>query len=66
MENLEKILELMEEDFTEEEKKQRTDDTLLFIELFSVYDRMSTRGKRTTVQTLFIELINEMEVKSKC
>ena len=63
MENLEKILELMEEDFTEEEKKQMTDDTLLFIELFSVYDRMSTRGKRTTVQTLFIELINEMEVK---
>ena len=63
MENLEKILELMEEDFTEEEKKQMTEDTLLFIELFSVYDRMSTRGKRTTVQTLFIELINEMEVK---
>ena len=63
MENLEKILELMEEDFTEEEKKQMTEDALLFIELFSVYDRMSTRGKRTTVQTLFIELINEMEVK---
>ena len=63
MENLEKILKLMEEDFTEEENKQRTEDTLLFIELCSVYDRMSTRGKRTTVQTLFIELINEMEVK---
>ena len=63
MENLEKILELMEEDFTEEEKKQMTEDTFLFIELFSVYDRMSTRGKRTAVQTLFIELINEMEVK---
>ena len=63
MENLEKILKLMEEDYTEEEKKQMTEDTLLFIELFSVYDRMSTRGKRTTVQTLFIELINEMEVK---
>ena len=42
-----------------------TDDALLFIELFSVYDRMSPKGKRTTVQTLFIELINEMEVK-KC
>ena len=63
MENLEKILELMEEDFTEEEKKQMTDDALLFIELFNVYDRMSPKGKRTTVQTLFIELINEMEVK---
>ena len=63
MKNLEKILELMEEDFTEEEKKQMTDDTLLFIELFNVYDRMSPKGKRTTVQTLFIELINEMEVK---
>ena len=63
MNNLEKILELMEEEFTEEEKKQMTDDALLFIELFSVYDRMSTKGKRTTVQTLFIELINEMEVK---
>ena len=65
MENLEKILELMEGDFTEEEKKQMTDDALLFIDLFIVYDRMSPRGKRTTVQTLFIELINEMEVK-KC
>ena len=63
MKNLEKILELMEEDFTEEEKKQMTDDTLLFIELFNVYDRMSPKGKRTTVQTLIIELINEMEVK---
>lgn len=63
MENLEKILELMEEDITEEEKKQITDDALLFIDLFSVYDRMSLRGKKTTVQTLFIELINEMEVK---
>ena len=63
MKNLEKILELMEEDFTEEEKKQKTEDTLLFIELCSVYDRMSTRGKITTVQTLFIQLINEMEVK---
>ena len=66
MKNLEKILELMKEDFTEEEKKQQTEDVLLFIELFSVYDRMSPKGKRTTVQTLFIELINEMEVKSKC
>ena len=66
MKNLEKILELMEEDFTEEEKKQMTEDALLFIELFNVYDRMSPKGKRTTVQTLFIELINEMEVKSKC
>ena len=66
MDNLEKILELMEEEFTEEEKKQMTDDALLFIELFSVYDRMSSKGKRTTVQTLFIELINEMEVKRKC
>ena len=65
MENLEKILELMEEDFTEE-KKQMTEDASLFIELFSVYDRMSPKGKRTTVQTLFIELIHEMEVKSKC
>ena len=65
MENLEKILELMEEELTEEEKKQMTDDTLLFIDLFSVYNRMSLRGKKTTVQTLFIELINEMEVK-KC
>ena len=65
MENLEKILELMEEDFTEE-KKQMTEDASLFIELCSVYDRMSPKGKRTTVQTLFIELINEMEVKSKC
>ena len=66
MNNLEKILELMEEEFTEEEKKQMTDDALLFIELSSLYDRMSPKGKRTTVQTLFIELINEMEVKSKC
>lgn len=63
MENLEKILELMEEELTEEENKQMTDDALLFIDLFSVYDRMSLRGKKTTVQTLFIELINEMEVK---
>ena len=63
MDNLEKILELMEEEFTEEEKKQMTDDALLFIELFNVYDRKSPKGKRTTVQTLFIELINEMEVK---
>ena len=63
MKNLEKILELMEEEFSEEEKKQMTDDALLFIELFNVYDRMSPKGKRTTVQTLFIELINEMEVK---
>ena len=63
MKNLEKILELMEEEFTEEEKKQMTDDTLLFIELFNVYDKMSTRGKRTTVQTLFNELLIETEVK---
>ena len=63
MKNLEKILELMEEEFTEEEKKQLTDDAILFVELFSIYDRMSSKGKRTTVQTLFIELINEMEVK---
>ena len=66
MNNLEKILELMEEEFTEEEKKQMTEDALLFIELCSVYDRMSPKGKRTTIQSLFIELINEMEVKSKC
>ena len=66
MKNLEKILELMEEEFTEEEKKQMTEDALLFIELCSVYDRMSPKGKRTTIQSLFIELINEMEVKSKC
>ena len=66
MENLEKILELMEEELSEEEKKQMSDDTLLFIDLFSVYNRMSLRGKKTTVQTLFIELINEMEVKRKC
>ena len=66
MENLEKILKLMEEELSEEEKKQMTDDTLLFIDLFSVYDRMSLRGKKTTVQTLIIELINEMEVKKKC
>ena len=65
MKNLEKILELMEEELTEEEIEHLTDDALLFIELFNVYDKMSTRGKRTTVQTLFIELINEMEVK-KC
>ena len=63
MKNLEKILELMEEDFTEEDKKQMTDHALLFIELLSVYDRMSPKGKRTTVQTLIFELINEMEVK---
>ena len=63
MDNLEKILELMEEEFTEEEKKQMSDDSLLFIDLFRVYDRMSIKGKKTTVQTLFIELINEMEVK---
>ena len=63
MNNLEKILELMEEEFTEEEKKQMTDDTILFVDLFSVYNRMSLRGKKTTVQTLFIELLNEMEVK---
>ena len=61
MENLEKILALMEEELTEEEKKQMTDDALLFIELFSVYDRMSTRGKITTVQTLFNELLIEKE-----
>ena len=63
MDKKKKILELMEEEFTEEEKKQRTDDALLFIELYSFYDKMSPRGKRTAVQTLFIELINEMEVK---
>ena len=63
MNNLEKILELMEEEFTEKEKKQMTDDTILFVDLVSVYNRMSWRGKRTAVQTLFIELINEMEVK---
>ena len=56
----------MEEELTEEKMKQMTDDALLFIDLFSVYDRMSLRGKKTTVQTLFIELINEMEVKKKC
>lgn len=66
MKNLEKILELMEEELTEEEKKQMTDDALIFIDLFRVYDRMSIKGKKTTVQTLFIELINEMEVKKKC
>ena len=65
MENLEKILELMEEEFTEEELKQHSYDTSLFIDLFGIYDRMSPRGKKTTVQTLFIELLNEMEVK-KC
>lgn len=63
MDNLEKILELIEEDFTEEEKKQRKEDALLFMKLLSVYDRMSPRGKISTVQTLWIELINEMEVK---
>ena len=60
---LEKILELMEEELTGEELEQLTDDALLFIELFSVYDKMSTRGKRTTVQTLFNELLIETEVK---
>lgn len=65
MNNLEKILELMEENFTEEEKKQMTEDALLFIDLFGIYNKMSPRGKITTVQTLFIGLINEMEVK-KC
>lgn len=63
MNNLEKILELMEEDFTEEELKHWKDDATLFVELFSVYDRMSPRGKRTTVQTLFIDLLNRKEVK---
>ena len=63
MKNLEKILELMEEELAGEELEQLTDDALLFIELFSVYDKMSTRGKRTTVQTLFNELLIETEVK---
>ena len=63
MKNLEKILELMEEELTEEEIEHLTDDALLFIELFGVYDKMSTRGKRTTVQTLFNELLIETEVK---
>ena len=61
---LEKILELMEEELTGEELEQLTDDALLFIELFSVYDKMSTRGKRTTVQTLLNELLIETEVKN--
>ena len=65
MKNLEKILEVMEEDFTEEEKKQMSDDAILFTELCNVYDRMSTRGKRSAVQTLFNELLIETEVK-KC
>ena len=63
MKKIEKILELMEEELTEEELEHLTDDALLFIELFSVYDKMSTRGKRTTVQTLFNELLIETEVK---
>lgn len=63
MKNLEKILELMEEELTGEELEQLTDDALLFIELFNVYDKMSTRGKRTAVQTLFNELLIETEVK---
>lgn len=65
MDNLEKILELLEEDFTEEELKQWSYNASLFIDLYSVYDKMSPRGKKTTVQTLFIELLNEKEGK-KC
>lgn len=66
MENLEKILALMEEDFTEEEKKMdkkeietMTTDTILFLQLLPLFEKMSKRGKDVTIETLIMLLVKE-------
>lgn len=66
MTNLDKIIELIDEEISNEEKEQREKDIALFLEIFNIYNRMSLPGKVTTIQSLFSGLIKEMEVKSKC
>lgn len=63
MTNLDKIIELMDEEISNEELEQREKDLGLFIEVLNIYNRMSLTGKVTTIQSLFAGLINEMEVK---
>ena len=66
MTNLDKIIELIDEEISNEELEQREKDIGLFIEIFNIFNRMSLVGKVTTIQSLFSGLIKEMEVKRKC
>ena len=44
---------------TKEELKQMILDKELFIKLFSLFDRMSKRGKHVTIETLIMYLVEE-------
>ena len=59
MSNLDKIIELIDEEMTNEELHQWEIDSELFISLFPLFDRMSKRGKDTTIQTLLMYMLKE-------
>ena len=44
---------------TKEELEQMILDKELFIKLFSLFDRMSNRGKHVTIETLIMYLLEE-------
>ena len=59
MTNLDKIIELIDEEMSNEELQQWEIDSELFISLFPLFDRMSQRGKVTTIQTLLMYMLKE-------
>ena len=59
MTNLDKIIELIDEEMTNEELEQWKIDSELFMSLFPLFDCMSKRGKDTTIQTLLMFMLKE-------
>ena len=59
MTNLDKIIELIDEEISNEELEQWKIDSELFKALFPLFDCMSKRGKDTTIQTLLMYMLKE-------
>ena len=59
MTNLDKIIELIDEEMSNEELEQCKIDSDLFMSLFPLFDCMSKRGKVTTIQTLLMYMLKE-------
>ena len=61
MTNLDKIIELIDEEMSNEELEQWEIDTKLFMSLFPLFDCMSRIGQETTIDTLLMYLDLEKE-----